>query len=137
MSETRTSSESAGANPQDRNAANLGDIVKHAALVKLAWLLSEAAPGGINWLDTHAYKLAAPRSPEQTVQWRAEVEGLRRSHPAYARYEASSRRSRATGFTCARRASSFKVGGAKVRAFLSEANAETRSDSPSNSKTMG
>jgi len=45
-------------NKQDRNVANRGDILKHAALVALAELLADH--GDLRYLETHAYRLMAP-----------------------------------------------------------------------------
>lgn len=70
-------------NPQSRNVGNLGDIIKHAALVELASLL---ARGGsmVRHVETHTFLLDAP--PADAARWAREVDALSGSHPAYARY---------------------------------------------------
>ncbi len=73
------------ANLQDRNAANLGDIVKHAALVALARLFTDRSEP-FAWLDTHAYRLVATRNGSQVTAWRSETEARAARYTGYAEY---------------------------------------------------
>ena len=76
------------ANPQYRNAGNLGDVLKHAALVRLADLLaSRNASRPLHWLDTHTFLLNAPF--EAGADWRDTVDAEARRFPAYRDYEAA------------------------------------------------
>jgi hypothetical protein len=46
-------------NPQNRNVGNLGDILKHAALVNLAQLHTARNKSKVAYIETHAFKLEA------------------------------------------------------------------------------
>lgn len=47
-------------NRQSGNVGNVGDVLKHAALVALARLVAErTAEGPVTWIDTHAFRLEA------------------------------------------------------------------------------
>ncbi|MEI7837863.1 MAG: hypothetical protein WCK05_15790, partial [Planctomycetota bacterium] len=71
-------------NPQAHNVGNLGDIHKHAALVRLANLVRDRNPGPINYLDTHAF---VPQAPiYDPVGWRREIDRLMAEHPAHRAY---------------------------------------------------
>ncbi len=129
-------SPSSPANLQDDNAGNVGDIAKHAALLELAQLAAERAPAGFDWLDTHAYRLRAPRSPAQAERWRAELAPLLARHPAYEAYARLEDRSLASGeYLCssglvlgtARGLAGSRAAG-RVRAFLLEAHEATRNE---------
>ena len=58
------------ANLQDRNVGNLGDILKHAALLQLAKIFAEQVTEKKYYLDSHSYlyqsQLANPAWQEQT-----------------------------------------------------------------------
>lgn len=71
-------------NKQYNNVGNTGDILKHAALLELAQLISEQ-PGdaALNYLDTHAFVAEAPVA---NANWRDEAQALVERWPAYARY---------------------------------------------------
>lgn len=58
-------------NVQDRNVGNVGDIVKHAALVALAGLLRRRNAGLVRHVETHTFRLVAP-IPEPAL-WRGRV----------------------------------------------------------------
>lgn len=49
-----------GANVQDRNVGNRGDVHKHLALVALAGALRARAAGPVRHVETHAFRLHAP-----------------------------------------------------------------------------
>lgn len=60
-------------NRQQGNVGNVGDVLKHAALVALARLVAEGAAGRpVTWVDTHAFRLEAeaplPRWQEALVR---------------------------------------------------------------------
>lgn len=72
-------------NIQEDNVGNLGDIVKHGALVALAALLREHNIGAkVNYLDTHAFKLRACMPDAE--RWRKEVGELRGIYQLYKEY---------------------------------------------------
>lgn len=71
-------------NLQDNNVGNLGDIIKHAALLELAKLIQSRNPTtAIHYVDTHAYKLIAGLS---NVLWREDVGVLLQEYSAYKSY---------------------------------------------------
>ena len=74
------------ANKQDRNVGNLGDILKHAALVALADLM--APHQHLRYLETHAYRLIAPCNAER---WHEKLRSLPQGR-AYERYAALEKR---------------------------------------------
>ena len=58
-------------NPQYRNVGNLGDILKHAALINLLKLLACHNKSGLAYIESHAFLLNAPcPNPDQ---WLKEV----------------------------------------------------------------
>ena len=71
-------------NPQLSNVGNLGDIIKHAALVELAKLIqSRNQDEKINYLDTHTYLLESTCS---NGGWRKETAELLSSYARYGNY---------------------------------------------------
>lgn len=73
-----------GSNLQDNNVGNLGDIIKHAALLDLAKLIQSRNPTStIHYVDTHAYKFIARLA---NSQWREDLGGFLQDHPAYKPY---------------------------------------------------
>lgn len=75
-------------NVQFRNAGNLGDVLKHAALLHLADLLHSRGVGRpIHWLDTHTFLLHAPLS--DVGRWHATVGQEVERNPGYGAYEAA------------------------------------------------
>lgn len=76
-------------NRQDGNVGNLGDILKHAALLAVARLMRARHAGRLlNYLDTHAYRLEAPLSNRE---WSREVDRIAARYPAYEAYRARER----------------------------------------------
>ena len=71
-------------NPQLRNVGNLGDIIKHAALINLAKLLISRSKARLAYIETHAFMLEAPcPNPEQ---WMIDTAAERMKHLAYGDY---------------------------------------------------
>lgn len=119
-------------NPQTRNVGNLGDIIKHAALVELASRLAGLS-ASVRHVETHTFLLDAP--PADVGRWSREVDAFVASHPAYAGYAALERAhmTRTTASGAARyRCSSglvLDVLGERLRtATLAEADAATRAE---------
>ena len=72
-------------NLQNTKVGNPGDILKHAALVKLAELLANRnASVPIHYLDTHTYRLTA--SIPDPEAWKKNVADISKLSPAYGRY---------------------------------------------------
>jgi 23S rRNA A2030 N6-methylase RlmJ len=112
-------------NRQLRNVGNLGDIVKHAALVELATFLARDH-GDVSFVDTHAFQLYAPLADR--ARWDREVRALVNRHEAYARYEALERASleRTGEYRCSSGLVIDVLGEKRAHAVLGEANAATR-----------
>lgn len=70
-------------NRQLGNVGNLGDILKHAALLELATLFA-GRPAGVSFVDTHTFQLEAPLA--ERARWERDVDALAARHPAYERY---------------------------------------------------
>jgi len=114
------------ANRQSRSVGNLGDILKHAALVEIAAML--AARGSVRFVDTHAFLLhAAPSDPER---WGREIDDLVARHPAYARYAALERQSmaRCGHYRCSAGLTLDVLGDRRAGAVLGEADGATRAE---------
>ena len=77
-------------NRQLSNVGNLGDIIKHAALVELAQLLLRGQ-STVSFVDTHTFQLHAPLPDRKRGEH--QMEGLTAQHPAYERYAAIERAS--------------------------------------------
>jgi hypothetical protein len=110
-----------------RQLGNVGDILKHAALVELAaWLARERAD--VSFVDTHTFQLQAPL-PDR-ARWEREVDALAARHPAYERYATLERSS--LGRNGHYRRSSALVldalGDRRACAILGEANAASRAE---------
>lgn len=76
-------------NPQVRNASNLGDIIKHAALVSLIDVLAARTPGALVYVDTHTFLLETDcTNPDR---WRAEVATEATAHAAAQTYRDAER----------------------------------------------
>lgn len=112
-------------NRQTRSVANLGDILKHAAIVELGHTLAEHF-GAVLFVDTHSFLLHAP--PHDLARWQREVDERLARHPAYARYAARERDALAkTGrYRCSSGLALDVLGGARGAASLGEANGQTR-----------
>lgn len=70
-------------NPQSNNVGNLGDILKHAALVAGVEALLKRGRA-LTYIDTHAYLLEAPCG--NPGRWLNESRDLRRQHERYGTY---------------------------------------------------
>jgi len=112
-------------NPQLRNAGNLGDILKHAALLSLARLLNARNAGqSINYFETHAFQLQT--SLPNPTQWEDECRDEIIQHPSYQPYHAAELSFVNNG--------QYRCSGGLIidalpnrRLFLAEANPQTRS----------
>ncbi|MDH5409704.1 MAG: hypothetical protein OEY00_13915 [Gammaproteobacteria bacterium] len=70
-------------NPQDGNVGNLGDVLKHAALVQLAKLFAEHMSGEKYYLDSHSYLY---QSNLVNTEWRQQTAALRSQSVLYQDY---------------------------------------------------
>lgn len=123
-------------NRQYRSVGNLGDILKHAALVELASLLAETR-SSVCWVETHTFLLhAALADPER---WNREIDALVAEHPAYARYAAIERAalSRSNRYRCSSGLVIDVLGDRRTTAVLAEANAVTRGELASQLRDEG
>lgn len=114
-------------NQQSRSVGNLGDILKHAALVELASLLDRrAAP--VSYVDTHTFLLHAPASDR--ARWSREVDDLVARYPAYAPYARLQRAffERTTHYRCSSGLVLDVLAERRDCAILGEANARTRAE---------
>ncbi len=114
-------------NPQARHVGNLGDILKHAALVELAAMLVATSPT-VRFVDTHGFLLHAPLA--DAVRWSREVDELADTHPAHARYAAHEREAVArTGrYRCSSGLVLDVLGAHRGSATFGEANGVTRAE---------
>lgn len=71
-------------NPQYRNVGNLGDILKHGALVAIAQRLISQSSGKIAYIDTHTFRLSAP-CPNPS-RWHKDVHCEKEKHSLYSEY---------------------------------------------------
>jgi len=72
-------------NQQLENVGNLGDILKHGALVRLADLAAQRAiRGPVTYIDTHAFRLHAPWN--NPLKWKQNINTQLAKHPAYTEY---------------------------------------------------
>ncbi|MDX9722854.1 MAG: hypothetical protein RBU37_19045 [Myxococcota bacterium] len=114
-------------NRQDHNAANLGDLAKHAALAALTQLFVSRNPT-FNWLDTHAYKLETTPTEPLRKDWSEQLQALATSHPGYQAYqqleEAFLARSR---YLCSSGVV-LELAGKSARLFLAEKHPATRAE---------
>jgi hypothetical protein len=114
-------------NRQLGNVGNLGDILKHAALVELASLLS-GERARVSYVDTHAFRLHAPLADRE--QWSRDVDARVAANPAYARYASMERVALATKghYRCSAGIVIDVLGKQRGRTVLGEANAATRAE---------
>lgn len=114
-------------NRQLGNVGNLGDVIKHAALVELAALLAQA-PERVSFVDTHAFQIHAPLA--DPARWAREVEALVCSHVAYARYAELERAAlaRDNHYLCSSGLVLETLGEKRACAVLGEANAASRAE---------
>jgi len=71
-------------NPQYGNMGNLGDILKHGALVELAAMMSSPGALPVAYVETHAFVLRAPMANGD--RWQQEVAVELNAWPGYQRY---------------------------------------------------
>lgn len=72
-------------NKQDGKVGNLGDILKHAALLSLSQLLKSCNPENtVNYMETHAYRLFAPVAKKEDFVKRVNEQIAK--YPAYQSY---------------------------------------------------
>lgn len=71
-------------NPQLRNVGNLGDIIKHVALMNLTKLLIRRSRSRFAYIETHAFMLEAPCP--NPAQWEQETQAELAKHPDYNDY---------------------------------------------------
>ncbi|AKF04294.1 hypothetical protein [Sandaracinus amylolyticus] len=112
-------------NRQSRSVGNLGDVLKHAALIALAERLAHTR---VRYVDTHTFLLHAPLADLE--RWNADVERLVSEHPAYARYIAAERASlaRTSHYRCSSGLVLDVLGHQRSTLVLGEANVVTRAE---------
>jgi len=114
-------------NRQSGNVGNLGDIIKHAALVELASLLVGTGEP-VSFVDTHTFRLHAPLAmPER---FHREVAEHLKQYPAAARYFEIERASleRSGDYRCSSGLMLDVLGPHRSAAVLGEANGLTRAE---------
>lgn len=114
-------------NRQVRSVGNLGDILKHAALIELASKLRERC-GSVRYIETHTFLLHAPAS--DLTRWTREIETLVAEREAYARYAAIERAhlARTGRYRCSSGLVIDQLGEHRSSTWLGEAHAETRDE---------
>jgi 23S rRNA A2030 N6-methylase RlmJ len=114
-------------NRQLGNVGNLGDIIKHAALVELATLLARGT-SAVSFVDTHTFQLHAPLPDRK--RWERHMEALSKRHPAYERYAALERTSlaRTRQYRCSSGLVLDALGERCACAVLGESNAASRAE---------
>lgn len=70
-------------NEQYGNVGDLGDIIKHGALVELAVMMSTLGPDPVSYIETNTFILRAPIANDK---WQEEVSIELNSWPGYQRY---------------------------------------------------
>ena len=74
-------------NPQHGVVGNLGDVIKHAALVAVAgWLREHVNGADVNYLETHAFQVEAPFGRGGRAEWDETVARKSGQWPAYKAY---------------------------------------------------
>jgi 23S rRNA A2030 N6-methylase RlmJ len=114
-------------NRQSGHVGNLGDIIKHAALVELASMLGEMA-SPVSFVDTNTFLLHAPLANAE--RFGRESQAHVDKHPVAARYLARERESLArTGhYRCSSGLVLDVLGDRRACAVLGEANGLTRAE---------
>ncbi len=123
-------------NRQSGHVGNLGDIIKHAALVELATNLAQRdAP--VSFVDTNTFLLHAPLANAE--RFHREAAAHVEKHPAAARYLERERASLArTGqYRCSSGLMLDVLGDRRACAVLGEANGLTRSELSSQLRDEG
>lgn len=114
-------------NRQLGNVGNLGDVIKHAALIELASLLARAYER-VSFVDTHTFQIQAPLADQ--ARWERDVDALVGRHVAYARYAELERAAlaRANQYRCSSGLVLDTLGERRSCAVLGEANAASRAE---------
>jgi 23S rRNA A2030 N6-methylase RlmJ len=114
-------------NRQSRSVGNLGDALKHAALVELACMLVDRG-STVSYVDTHTFLLHSEIA--ELGRFLAEVERLEAKHSAYARYASIERESleRTGRYRCSSGVVVRVLGDRRVATTLGEANGMTRAE---------
>ena len=113
------------ANPQYKNAGNLGDILKHAALLAMARLLNARSSGQpVNYFETHAFQLHT--SLTNPKRWEDECQDEISQHPSYQPYHSAEHHFVSNGQYRCSCGLIIDVLLPNRRLFLAEANAQTR-----------
>lgn len=114
-------------NRQSGHVGNLGDIVKHAALVELAAMLAERH-AAVSFVDTHTFLLHAPLAHGD--RWQREVDARLTQQPTYARYVERERAwlGRTGEYRCSSGLVLDVLGERLACAVLGEANGLTRAE---------
>ena len=114
-------------NKQFENVGNLGDILKHGALVRLAKLMStKAIKAPLLYFDTHAFQLNAPWNNE--LKWKQAVNRELAEHPYYKDYVRleADRLDEDEGYRCSAGLVIDVIGDVPHRVYLAEKDEETR-----------
>lgn len=114
-------------NKQFDNVGNLGDILKHGALVRLAKMMgTKAIKAPLVYFDTHAFQLSAPWNNK--LKWKQAVNRELASHPYYKDYVRleANRLDRDEGYRCSAGLVIDVIGNVPHRVYLAEKDDETR-----------
>lgn len=112
-------------NRQSGHVGNLGDIIKHAALVELASLMADLGPK-VGFVDTNTFLLHAPLANAE--RFARESQAHVEKHPVAARYLARERESiaRTGDYRCSSGLVLDALGDRRACAVLGETNGLTR-----------
>jgi len=114
-------------NQQAENVGNLGDILKHGALVRLANLAAQRAiRGPVTYIDTHAFQLEAPW--KNALKWKQNINTQLAKHPAYTEYvrREKERLDDGDNYLCSAGLALDIISERSYHAILAEADDETR-----------
>lgn len=121
------SGRSVSRNRQTGHVGNLGDIIKHAALVELGALLVDTG-SPVSFVDTHTFRLHAPLS--RAERFHRELAAHVEHYPAAVRYAEIERAylERTGDYRCSSGLMLDVLGEQRVCAVLAEANGLTRAE---------
>lgn len=114
-------------NQQAENVGNLGDILKHGALVRLANLAAQRAiRGPVTYIDTHTFQLEAPWN--NPLKWKQNINTQLAKHPAYTEYVRREKERLDDGedYLCSAGLALDIISERSYHAILAEADEETR-----------
>jgi len=114
-------------NKQLKNVGNLGDILKHGALVRLAKLMrTKAIKAPLLYFDTHAFLLNAPWTHK--LKWKQAVNQKLSEHPYYKDYVRleANRLDKDEPYRCSAGLVIDVIFDIPHRIYLAESDAETR-----------